>query len=501
MFQWLTNSFIHVLFMSVSAGWTILFVIVIRLLLSRIPKRIIYPLWAVVIFRLCCPFSLQSLYSLFPSVLTTPARIIQAPLSEPGTDLLLDNEILSPSLTMAASNLSNKWNWMLFFAVIWAAGMCVLLLYGGIQTWKFSRQLRSLESVKINDIPIPVSYLPAGVHSTFLFGLCCPRIYLPKGLSSKETEYILTHELSHLRRGDHIVKPFFWILVCVHWINPFVWLAFYLFESDVERSCDERVLLRMISGSHSGKSLSEIKKEYASVLLQMSSKRRFAAGYPLALGENSVKGRIQGILQYKKTKLWVSVLAAATVAAVGIGLALNPASEGAAQTQHSIDFTTNDGKVFSVDLSLPNNLSLDREDATDSALSSFVITYQKETVGSLRIYPFATDNAEDLQSVDTSSENLPMQIYATIALSGYVDYQNGYEVVLSTNTLCSAVCRPLIHEIENYAGNTPDAPWSEHDCVLAYDLAGKPYFLVLFFDADIISPQQLKEVAKSVSFL
>ncbi len=501
MSQWLTNSFIHILSMTVSAGWTILFVIVVRLLLSRVPKRIIYPLWSVVIFRLCCPFSFQSLYSLFPSALTAPAEIIQASLNEPGSDILSGNEPLSPVLAAAAPNPSDKWNWMLFFAVIWALGMCLLLLYRGIQTWMFSRRLRSLESVKINEIPIPISYLPAGAHSTFLFGLFHPRVYLPKGLSSKETEYILTHELSHLRRGDHIVKPFFWILTCVHWINPFVWLAFYLFESDVERSCDERVLFQMTAGVHSGKSLSDIKKEYSSVLLQMSSKRRFAAGQPLALGENNVKGRIKGILQYKKTKLWISILAVVVVAAVGIGLALNPTQGGTAQAQRSIDFTTNDGKVFSVKLSLPDNLSLDKGDTTDSSVSSFLITRQKEAVGNLSIYPFATDSAEDLQSVDTSSENLPMQIYATIALSNHADYTNGYEVVSSTDTLCSAVCRPLIHEIEGYAGNTPDAPWSEHDCVLAYDLAGKPYFLVLFFDADVISPQQLREIAESVSFL
>ena len=72
MSEWLTKIFSGVLSMTVSAGWTILFVLAVRLVLYRVPKRSVYPLWAAVIFRLCCPFSFSSLYSLIPSALGTP---------------------------------------------------------------------------------------------------------------------------------------------------------------------------------------------------------------------------------------------------------------------------------------------------------------------------------------------------------------------------------------------------------------------------------------------
>ena len=93
-----------------------------------------------------------------------------------------------------------------------------------------------------------------------------------------------------------------------------------------------------------------------------------------------------------------------------------------------------------------------------------------------------------------------MQIYATIALANHADYHNGYEPVSHTDTASVALCRPLIHDIENYAGHTPDAPWIEYDGILAYDMAGEPYFMCVLFHADILSHEQLAEIAKSVSF-
>jgi len=365
--------------------------------------------------------------------------------------------------------------------------------------------------VKTEGLPVPAAYLPEGTHSTFLFGVFRPCVYLPKGLSQRETEYILAHEFSHLRRGDHIVKPLFWLLACVHWMNPLAWLAFYLFEMDMEQSCDERVLLRMAGKNHPSSSLTAIKKEYSSVLLKLSAKRHFSGGQPLALGENSVKERIRGILRYKSTKLWISVTAVLIVAAVCVGLALNPVSDGNGNANSSSVIVTfpeelnhnGDGKDFSVSLTLPEGLSVTEtteEGNSNLPLPSFAISKDGEEVGSLSFYPFATDDSETLQEVDNSSAELPMQVYATIALANHVNYHNEYEVVSFTETASNAVCRPLIHDIANYGGHTPDAPWIERDGVLAYDMAGEPYFLSIVLKADLLSHQQLAELAKSVSF-
>ena len=57
--------FLKVLNMSTGTCYVIAAVLIARLLLRRAPKIYSYLLWAVVGFRLCCPFSFRSVFSLF----------------------------------------------------------------------------------------------------------------------------------------------------------------------------------------------------------------------------------------------------------------------------------------------------------------------------------------------------------------------------------------------------------------------------------------------------
>ena len=59
--------FLGFLNQSITAGWLILAVMALRMLLKRSPKWIHCLLWALVAFRLACPFSLESVFSLIPS--------------------------------------------------------------------------------------------------------------------------------------------------------------------------------------------------------------------------------------------------------------------------------------------------------------------------------------------------------------------------------------------------------------------------------------------------
>lgn len=59
--------FLRLLNMSISAGWIVFAVLVLRLLLKKAPKRITVLLWAIVAVRLICPLSIESAMSLVPS--------------------------------------------------------------------------------------------------------------------------------------------------------------------------------------------------------------------------------------------------------------------------------------------------------------------------------------------------------------------------------------------------------------------------------------------------
>ena len=63
----MTEFFVSVVNMSISAGWIVLAVLLLRVLLKKAPKWIRVLLWGIVAVRLICPVSLESIISLIPS--------------------------------------------------------------------------------------------------------------------------------------------------------------------------------------------------------------------------------------------------------------------------------------------------------------------------------------------------------------------------------------------------------------------------------------------------
>lgn len=60
----MTNLFIKVLDMSITASYVALMVLLVRMLLKKCPKIFSYMLWSVVLFRLVCPLDFGSPLSL-----------------------------------------------------------------------------------------------------------------------------------------------------------------------------------------------------------------------------------------------------------------------------------------------------------------------------------------------------------------------------------------------------------------------------------------------------
>jgi hypothetical protein len=135
------------------------------------------------------------------------------------------------------------------------------------------------------------------------------------GLSDEERSYIVLHEQTHIRRKDHVIKILAFIILSIHWFNPLVWLSFMLMSTDMELSCDERVLKEMNE---------DIKKSYAYSLLSLAAGRHILNGNPLAFGEGNVRGRIRNVLNYRKSSFWVIDISLTAVILIGIALAANP---------------------------------------------------------------------------------------------------------------------------------------------------------------------------------
>ena len=75
----MSEFFLDVVNMSISASWIVLVVLVLRLLLRKAPKWIMVLLWGIVAVRLVCPFTVESVMSLIPSAssisIPTPSAV------------------------------------------------------------------------------------------------------------------------------------------------------------------------------------------------------------------------------------------------------------------------------------------------------------------------------------------------------------------------------------------------------------------------------------------
>ncbi len=304
--------FLQILNMSITASYVIIFVVLVRLLLKRAPKIFSYLLWSVVFIRLIFPFNFESDFSLnLVNKETIPQNIVSSEIPEIQSGIaVIDKAVNSylPSQTLEAS-LNPVQVLIGLGSIIWLVGMGALLLYSIFTAIRLSNKLRGATLLRSN------VYKTGAISSPFVFGIIKPKIYLPLGLSEKEKEYITKHEETHISRYDHILKPLAFLVVCIHWYNPLVWLAFFLMSDDMELSCDERVLKEMGNG---------IKKDYSSSLLSLSSGKRIIGGCPLAFGENKTKGRIMNILNYKQPAFWIIIAGLVLVAGVSIGLLSNP---------------------------------------------------------------------------------------------------------------------------------------------------------------------------------
>lgn len=302
--------------MSIAAGWLILAVIALRLLLRRAPKRFRLLLWAVVGLRLALPWSIESALSLIPSAQTLPEGIMleRAPVLDTGISSL--NGAINPGFTAAFTPelgaSANPLQVLLpIAAALWMLGAAAMLLWALVSWLRLRKRVR--EAVRLEE-----NVYECEIASPFVLGLFRPRIYLPFSLENGERELVLAHERAHITAGDHIIKPLGWLLLAAHWYNPLVWLAYALFCRDIELACDERVVR--------GLSLSD-RADYSQALLDLSRPRGGVRACPLAFGESSVKGRVKSVLSYKKPVFWLVLLAVVVCVGAAVCFLTDPKEE------------------------------------------------------------------------------------------------------------------------------------------------------------------------------
>lgn len=313
----MADVFIKTLNMGIAASWLILAVVVLRVILKRAPKRFRLLLWAVVGLRLVLPVSIESALSLVPSTQTLPENVMYAAAPELNTGIAALNDAINPAFTAAfapepAASANPLQVLLPVASVIWLAGAAAMLLWALVSWLRLRRRVADAVLLEGN------VFESERVASPFVLGLIRPRIYLPFGLDEGAREQVLTHERSHIARGDHVIKPLGWLILAVYWYNPLVWLAYALFCRDIELACDERVIRRLpVSG----------RADYSQALLDLSRPRHGVGACPLAFGESAVKGRVKSVLTYKRPAFWLIMLAALLCIGAAVCFLTDPKAE------------------------------------------------------------------------------------------------------------------------------------------------------------------------------
>ena len=310
----MTEFFLNVVNMSISASWLVCAVLLLRLLLKKAPKWINVLLWGIVAVRLICPFSFESVLSLIPSSQTiNPEIVLNAPVIDSGVTII-DN-VINPIIGETTISIQPEKDVNLFqfimpyLAGVWLVGIAALLIYTLISFLRLKRKIGTAVLLRDN------IYQSEAVVSPFVLGVIKPKIYLPFNMNGQDMNHVIAHERAHIRRKDHFWKPLGFLILTLHWFNPVVWFGYILLCRDIELACDEKVVKELNN---------EQRADYSEALLACSVNRRTIAACPLAFGEVGVKDRIKSVLNYKKPAFWIIVVAIVVSITVAVCFLTNP---------------------------------------------------------------------------------------------------------------------------------------------------------------------------------
>lgn len=274
-FYWIFN-------MSIAATICMVPVWLVRLI-KKIPRRIFVWLWLVPLVRMCIPVGITSKYgimALLSRFTTKTVTVVQI-----GNDsaLTMMNHVMGANsyfpITYKVNLLEDLFN---VTAVIWLVVALAAILTMTVIYLITLGEVKDAQKLKEN------VYISDKIKTPAVYGITNPKIILPIEYDANQLTFILMHEKAHIRRNDNFIRLFAFVVVCIHWFNPFAWLLLKMLDSDIELACDETVL--------SGCNETE-RKEYAYALLSTAEKTNvFAASF----GGAKIRIRIENILSFKK---------------------------------------------------------------------------------------------------------------------------------------------------------------------------------------------------------
>ena len=413
----MTELFITVVNMSISAGWVILAVLLLRLLLKKAPKWVNVLLWGFVAVRLICPFLFESALSLIPSSQTINPEIALNPAiidsGVPIIDNVVNPVINSTTITPEPEKELNVFKLIVpYLAGTWLVGIVLLLIYTVVSYLKLKKKIRTAVLLRDN------IYQSEAVVSPFVLGIIKPKIYIPFNMKAQDIEHVISHETAHIKRKDHLWKPLGFLILTFHWFNPLVWLGYVLLCRDIELACDEKVIKELNTDQRA---------DYSEALLSCSVNRRLISACPVAFGEANVKNRVKSVLNYKKPAFWVILVAIILSVVVAVCFLTNPLTHKNIIERNDAVFTDLNG-VY---------ITLNSIKKTEDYLT-FNVEWHNETEAEITYGEmFFVEYKENEKWVDTATEDIVFHLIGYLLKPNEVKqeiYKAEYNDISETGT-------------------------------------------------------------------
>ena len=308
--------------MGVYGSAMILLVLALRLLFKKaLPKAVMPLLWALVLVRLVVPFSVANAYGWQSPVRgvglgatavseadaadhSGPENTVPQPAAVQQVTTASAHETGDVSEGAAAGGLLDGFALLLVLnaaGILAAAGLLLARRY------RYGKTLRDCQPIEenpavtailaANGLPwVPVATCDA-ISGPLVCGVLRPRIYLPTRMDFSNTtllRHVLTHECTHIRRGDNALKTVLLAALCLHWYNPLVWGMCRWLPADIESACDAAALRKLTPADP------DARKNYAASLLCMAVHSTKPGLLYSAFSKSEVERRIRGVLNYKK---------------------------------------------------------------------------------------------------------------------------------------------------------------------------------------------------------
>lgn len=261
-------------------------VLLLRFLFRKQPRSFTVALWAIFYFRAVCPVGMSS-----PVCLSAKGnRWFHILLRSIGLTMTPDRGLMTSWRQVFHSRLEVTIPYTVC-VVLWVVGIAGILLF----TWR--KQCALKKSLGDAGFLFDNVYQSPKLQKPVRIGVFRQRIYLPEGLLAKEMKGILFHQQMHCSRKDDWLGGLFFLISCIHWWNPCIWLAYYLSWLDREISCDEAVVKK---GGLSGRA------DYAQDILNMEKEKKDGAlsGSLVTFQEGRLPFRAEHMLYMEPSPVW-----------------------------------------------------------------------------------------------------------------------------------------------------------------------------------------------------